>query len=117
MRQVCVCIFCGKLTSIDFVGWFYSLIGKGKQAFLFSPSFHQDFLAENLVINKKRKRKTKLPFLLLNFTLFLLLLSKFQLLKGSGLACSGCDPGSQDFWAPGSLVGRKEEAVSNTVNS
>lgn len=58
---------------------------------------------------RRRRRKTKLPFLLLNFTLFLLLFSKFQLLKGSGSACSGCGPGSQDFWAPGSLIRRKEE--------
>lgn len=59
---------CGKWTSIDFVACFYPLIGKGTQALLFSSSFPQGFLAETLVINKERKRKTKLPSLLLNFT-------------------------------------------------
>jgi len=59
------------------------------------------FLKETVVSNKKRKRKTKLPFLLLIFSLFLLVFSEFQLLKSSSLACFGCGPGSQDFWIPG----------------
>lgn len=91
---------------MDFVCCFYLLMGKAQRPFLFSPSFLHVFKQKLLCLIRKQKEKANVPFLLLNFSIFLLPFSKFQHLKGSGLACG---PGSQDSWARGSLVGRKEE--------
>lgn len=98
--------FLWKINVHGFCVLFLSFNGQSTKAFLFSPSFPHVFKQKLLCLIRKQKEKANVPFLLLDFSIFLLLFSKFQHLKGSGLAHG---PGSQDSWARGSLVGRKEE--------
>lgn len=86
---------------------FFSFNGQSSKAFLFSPSFLHVFKQKFQCLI--RKEKGKLAFFTvecLHLSVILFSISDFE---GLGLAYSACGPESQDFWAHGSLVGRKGE--------
>lgn len=95
---------------------FYTVIGKGTQAFLFFPSFPQGFLAEILVINEKKK-KDKVTFCTVEFhplSVTLFKISAFEGFKIGMLWLWSWIPGFLGSWL---TCQEERRAVSNTVNS
>lgn len=86
---------------------FLSFNRQSTKAFLFSPSFLHVFRQKLLCL--VRKEKGKFAFLTVECLHLSVTLFNISAFEGLGLACSACGPGSQDFWARGSLVGRKGE--------
>lgn len=93
---------------MDFVCCFYLLMGKAQRHFFFLLHSHVFFNKLLGLIRKVKFAFLTVEYLHLSVTLFSI--SAFEGLGlGLGLVCCACDPGSQDFWAHASLIGRKKE--------